>query len=178
MSYNIFNVSGKEAQYLRTKLSPVFTPSKFRSMVPFLLQRAMIFKEWLDTTLLQNEQINCSDSMDKLTADFTSTCLFHYDMQCMHDGKNEVIECAKNANRSNWKNNVKRLMIEFAMPLYNLIGYYAVDNAKSLEVFTRFANNVVEYRKRYGIVKHDMANMLISLKEDTDEFAQEIGKFP
>ncbi|XP_067217130.1 cytochrome P450 6B1-like [Linepithema humile] len=148
LDHQIFYMNTDEVQPIRAKVSPIFTPSKLKSMVPLLLQRSEIFKDWLDTLLLQNEQINYSQVTAKYTADLSATCLFGYDMQTLRNGENLLPN------------------IVIYNKLYDLFGYYMFNNAEDLQFFTELVKDIDGYRKKYGIVRHDITDAVMGLQEN------------
>lgn len=166
---NLFNSNGEKSLHLRAKVSPLFTPSKLKNMLPLLIQRSEIFKDWLDTLLLQNEQINCSELTEKLTADFSSACLLGYNIKSFQDERTEILKCAKRFNKGNsWKNILKQVLPDIVMynKLYDLIGYYLFDNSELMQTSIRFVKNVVNYKSEHKIFKHDFVNILMELKQN------------
>ncbi|XP_067216694.1 probable cytochrome P450 6a17 isoform X2 [Linepithema humile] len=169
LSHQIFYMNTDEVQPIRAKVSPIFTPSKLKSIVPLLLQRSEIFKDWLDTLLLQNEQINYSQVTAKYTADLSATCLFGYDMQTLGDGESKVLQYIKKKMNAN---KLKIMLIDLLPDiviynkLYDLLGYYMFNNAEELHFFTELVKDIDGYRKKYGIVRHDITDAVMKLQEN------------
>lgn len=166
---HIFYVKTDKAQPVRTKVTPIFTPSKLRNMVPLLLQRSKIFKDWLDTLLSQNKQINYSNVAEQYTADLCATCLFGYDIQAFEGNGIKFLEYIRQKNYAhNWKTIIKDTLPSIVLnnKLYDLIGYYLFNNAKDMQCFTEFATNIDTYRKKNDIVRHDITDVLLGVKEN------------
>lgn len=164
---NLFYSQGKEALDLRSKLSPLFTPSKLKTMLSLLIQRSEVFKDWLDNSLLQNEQINCNELAEKLTADFSGACLFNYDMKAFQNKRPEISKYVKKFNQGDsWKCIIKLLLPDIAIhnKLYDLIGYYLFNNAELVQFSTLFAMDIVNYRKEHNIFKHDVTSVFKECK--------------
>lgn len=161
---NLFNMQGEESLHLRSMISPLFTPSKLKAMLALLIQRSKVFKNWLDNSLLlQNEQINCNELTEKLTADFSSVCLLNYDVKTFQDKRNEIFKYVKMFNKGDsWKFIIKRLLPDKAIhnKLYDLIGYYLFNNAELVQYCILFAMDVINYRREHNIFKHDLVNIV------------------
>lgn len=165
---NLFNSSGEKSLHFRAKISPLFTPSKLKNMLPLLIQRSEIFKNWLDTLLLRNEQINCSELIEKLVANLSSVCLFGYNINSFQEEKIEILKCVEQFNKGNsWKYILKLVLPHIVMhnKLYDLIGYYLFDNAELMQTSTRFVKDIVNYRREHNIFKHDFVNILTEMKQ-------------
>ncbi|XP_067209460.1 cytochrome P450 6B5 [Linepithema humile] len=169
LDHHIFYMKTDKAQPIRAKVSPMFTPSKLRSMVPICLERSKNFKDWLDTLLSRNEEINYSDMIEKYISDLSTTCLFGYDLEALKDGENKVLQQIRKAVSANtWKNICKSLLPNIVMQnkLYDLIGYYMFGNAQEWQFFTALVKNIDSYRKKHGIDRHDLTNVIMGLKQN------------
>ncbi|XP_070160270.1 cytochrome P450 6B5-like [Polyergus mexicanus] len=168
MNHNLFLMNGKLPLQLRARLSPIFAPNKLKNMYPLLLQRSEIFNNWLDTQLSQNEEVDCTKIITRLVVDYTTTCLFGYDITNIEDLDSEIIQYIKKHNDINTlKFMVKTLLPDFVIhnKIYDLIGYYLFDNSKTTEHFNRFLKNIVNYRKEHDILKHDIVSIFMELKQ-------------
>ncbi|XP_070162559.1 cytochrome P450 6B5-like [Polyergus mexicanus] len=168
ISHNLLLMNGEVPLQLRARLSPVFTPSKLKNIFPLLLQRSEIFNNWLDTLLSQNEEVDCKKIITRLVVDYTTTCMFGYDITNIEDLDSEIIQYIKKyTDVTTLKNMFKMLLPDFVIynKIYDLIGYYLFDNREITEHFKRFVKNIVDYRKKHDIFKHDIANIFIELKQ-------------
>jgi len=179
LEHNIFFMKTSEAQLIRTKVTPVFTTSKLKSIIPLLLQRSEIFKDWLDTLLLQNEQINCNEMAAEYTVCLSATGLFGHDMQIYEDGENKLLQFYKNRLNSNvWKNLIKDLLPDIILnnKLYDLFGYYMFNNATNMRFFDKLVKDIDSYRKEHGhIDRHDLFNAIMGLKGN-EKLVEKLGK--
>ncbi|KAL6421692.1 hypothetical protein ACFW04_010930 [Cataglyphis niger] len=167
-TYNLFFMKEKVPLQLRTKLSPIFTPNKLKTMFSLLLQRTEIFNNWLDTLLSQNEEVNCKQIMRRLFSDYTATCIFNYDIT-IEDSNSKVFQYIRSfSNIKSLKNIFKLLLLDFSIcnKMYDLIGYYLFDNKEMTECFNHFVNSIISYRKKHHIFKHDIVNIFMELKQN------------
>lgn len=164
-----FFLKGEEALPLRTITSVLFTPSKLKNMMSLLTQHSEVFKNWLDNSLLKNEQINCSELTDKLIADFTGICLLNYDGKTFQDKKVELCKYIKKFNKGDsWKWTLKHLLPDKVIynKLYDLISYYLFDNVELMQFCTRFATDIVNYKREHNIFKHDVVKVLTEMTQN------------
>lgn len=169
LDHNIFFVDTEKAQPIRAKVSPIFTPSKLRSSVPLLLQRSQMFKDWLDTLLSQNKQINYRQVAAKYTADLTSISLFGYDMQTFGDNGDRILQYFdKKTNANKWKVTIRELLPEIVLnnKIYHSFGFHLFGNAEQMQYFVEFVKEIDSYRKKYGIVRQDITEAIHGLKEN------------
>ncbi|XP_012218845.2 cytochrome P450 6A1-like [Linepithema humile] len=169
LDHHIFNMKSDKAKLIRAKVSPMFTASKLKTMVPLCLERSEVFKDWLDTLLSRNEKINYSDVIEKYTNDLSTTCLFGYDLEALKNGENKVLQqIRKKVNANTWKNICKSLLPNIVMQkkLYDLIGYYMFGNAQKWQFFTALVKDIDSYRKKYGIDRHDLTDVIMGLKQN------------
>ncbi|XP_018049481.1 PREDICTED: uncharacterized protein LOC108687947, partial [Atta colombica] len=166
----------KGEEYIKAKLSPLFTPSKLKSMLSLLIQRSEVFKNWLDNSLLlRNKYINCSELTEKLTADYSSVCLLNYEIKTFQDKEIEICKYAKKFNKGSWKYILKQLLPDKVThnKLYDLISYYLFD-AELMQFCFRFATDIVNYRKKHNISKYDAFNVLKELKKN-QKLTEKVG---
>ncbi|KAG5313373.1 C6A13 protein, partial [Acromyrmex insinuator] len=158
-----FWAKGEKSLPLKAKLSPLFTPSKLKSMLSLLIQRSEAFKNWLDNSLLlENKYINCKELTEKLTADYSSVCLLNYDIKSFQDKEIEICKYVKRFNKGDsWKYILKQLLPDKVIhnKLYDLISYYLFE-AELMQFCIRFGMDIVNYRKKHNIFKYDLVNIL------------------
>lgn len=163
---DMIHLEEEMSRHVKTKISPFFTSSKIKNLFALLLPSSQIFKEQLDK-MSQNKPINCNDILRRHTADCSALYMYGYDIKAVENGSNEIMYYARDWSRASWKNKMKEFLMQNATQLYdNLIGYYLFDSARQMGIFSRFINDITEYRKKYNVVKYDVSSALVEIKKN------------
>lgn len=179
MQQFLFFNTGLTAQLLKTKISPAFTPSKLKNMFYLMLESFERFDDYLEGLLLKDDCINCNDLTERFTADIFNRCFLGININTLTKETNEdnkFIEYSQKLRGANWRGTVRSVMIDIIPQLYNLFGYYILDNAKITQFYTDLMINIMEQRKKHGISKHDFISILIEMKENPGKLAEITGK--
>lgn len=163
LSENLFRVKASKWRPLRTKLTPVFTSGKLKNMFHLLLECSEHFERYLMHIIEKNETVECRDLTARFTTDVIGSCAFGLDINAINDESNEFRRMGKKIFRNDLKTYVKELVRKTPW-LYNIIGRLFVDKDVE-EFFIRITMDMIHYRKRNNIRRHDFIDILMDLKD-------------
>ncbi|XP_011332126.2 cytochrome P450 6A1-like [Ooceraea biroi] len=175
----LFFVDGSVACPLRAKMSPMFTPSKLKEIF-FTMQGAFSRLEiYMDSLLSKNEYINCSDVTSRFTADIISSSLLGINANTLSTDPNEQTrnKFIDNLLIIRSEGIVHKLldMTKALLPeLYNLIGYRLFRIDRVTDFYTDYILELMEYRKKHGIVKCDIVGLLMEIRDNPEDVAEVI----
>lgn len=131
--------------------------------------------DYLEELLLKDDNVNCSDFTERMTADMIGRNILGIDIGVLKRGiheKNEFMNYINTYRSSFWKETIKN----FLPQLYNLIGYYMFDNAAVQQYYINFITNIMQHRKTQAIDKSNLLSFLMKMKENPGKLAELIGK--
>ncbi|KAL2735459.1 putative cytochrome P450 6a13 isoform X1 [Vespula squamosa] len=163
LTESLFRIKASKWRPLRTKLSPVFTSGKLKNMFGLLLECSEQFERYLMHIVEKNEPVECRDLTARYTTDVIGSCAFGLDINAINDESNEFRRMGKKIFRNDLKTYFKELIRKTPW-LYNIIGRLFVDKDVE-EFFIRITMDMINYRKRNNIRRHDFIDVLIDLKD-------------
>lgn len=163
LSENLFRVKASKWRPLRTKLTPLFTSGKLKNMFYLLLECSEHFERYLMRIVRKNETVECRDLTARFTTDVIGSCAFGLDINAINDESNEFRRMGKKIFRNDIKTYFKELVRKTPW-LYNIIGRLFVDKDVE-EFFIRITMDMIHYRKKNNIRRHDFIDILMDLKD-------------
>ncbi|XP_014611675.1 PREDICTED: probable cytochrome P450 6a13 [Polistes canadensis] len=163
MTGHLFRIGAAKWRPLRTKLTQVFTSGKLKNMFHLLLECGEHFEKHLKCIVKKNEPIECRDLMARYTTDVIGSCAFGLNINAINDDNNEFRQMGKRIFRNDLKTYVKELVRNTPW-LYNIIGRLLVDIDVE-KFFIRITTEMIDYRKRNNIRRHDFMDVLTNLKD-------------
>ncbi|KAF7401786.1 hypothetical protein HZH68_007606 [Vespula germanica] len=163
LTESLFRIKASKWRPLRTKLSPVFTSGKLKNMFHLLVECSEHFERYLMQIVEKNEIVECRDLTARYTTDVIGSCAFGLDINAINDDSNEFRRMGRKIFRNDLKTYFKELVRKTPW-LYNIIGRLFVD--KDIEkFFIKITMDMIHYRKRNNIRRHDFIDILIDLKD-------------
>lgn len=167
MSRVLFTMKNQSWRDMRSTLSPIFTGSKMRHMLSLMINctnelTAHIRNDILSKSKGHSHEYNVMDLMMCLTNDIIGSTVFGIQINTLKNPANEFYHMGKE--------------IAYALPslrTFVLICFPKLASLLKLKVLTdrhsnffrNVINNTVELRKREKIVRNDMFNLLLLIKE-------------
>ncbi|RLU19067.1 hypothetical protein DMN91_009425 [Ooceraea biroi] len=133
----------------------------------------------MDSLLSKNEYINCSDVTSRFTADIISSSLLGINANTLSTDPNEQTrnKFIDNLLIIRSEGIVHKLldMTKALLPeLYNLIGYRLFRIDRVTDFYTDYILELMEYRKKHGIVKCDIVGLLMEIRDNPEDVAEVI----
>lgn len=164
----LFLQKGKRWRHLRVNLSPVFTSGKMKMMFYLVENCGKELAHYLKEESAKGSPVLVRDMLARYTTDAISTCALGIESNSL---KNPNAEMRHYMSRvfdfSVWKG-VVGLLLFFSPDLLNFLRFKFVD-AKTANFFRDTVYSTMKYRKKHGIVRRDLLDSLIELKNKTME---------
>lgn len=161
---NLFSVEARRWRLLRAKLSPTFSSGKLKDMFYLLTQCSNNFGQYLDRLISREEILDCREITSKFTADVIGTCVFGLDLNTLNDKDCKFLRIASRMMKPSMKRYIKESLKEMLPSVYGIIGRYFIEHDIN-DFFIRTVMDVIEYRWKNKIVKHDFVDILLDLKK-------------
>ncbi|CAD0199599.1 unnamed protein product [Chrysodeixis includens] len=104
---NLFSMKGQEWKDMRSTLSPAFTSSKIRLMVPFMVevgdQMIMALKQQLKNSNSNKLEVDVKDMTTRFANDVVATCAFGLKVDSHHDTENSFYVMGKKISTFTFK---------------------------------------------------------------------------
>nr|ARN17937.1 cytochrome P450-14 [Cephus cinctus] len=170
LSENLFMLKETKWRPLRRKLTPVFTSGKLKQMFYLLLECGDVFEKYLDHLSEKNEPIECRDITAKFTTEVIGTCAFGLKTDAIADDNSEFRKMGIRVFSTSFMKTLQFILRQSMPWLYNILGKCMADWVV-IDFFTKSIKDTIEHRKQNNIVRHDFIDLLIDMKEHSDNMS-------
>ncbi|KPJ12395.1 Cytochrome P450 9e2 [Papilio machaon] len=165
---NLLLLKGQEWKDMRSTLSPAFTSSKMRLMVPFMVEVGDIMIKSLKEKIQSSEDgyidIDCRDLTTRYANDVIASCAFGFKVDSHTNRNNEFYDMGKvTANFDSTQ--MLRLIFMSTCPTVSKILKISLFNASVIDFFRGLVLNTVNERVAKQIVRPDMIHLLMEAKK-------------
>ncbi|XP_041978536.1 uncharacterized protein LOC121732648 [Aricia agestis] len=165
---NLFSLKGDEWKDMRSTLSPAFTSSKIRLMVPFMEEvgRQMIqaLKRDLKESGTGSIEVDCKDLTARFSNDVIATCAFGLKVDSHMDKDNKFFEMGKTAATFKFKQMIM-FLINAACPGIGKILKLKFFSEETEHFFLDLVLNTMKDREQRNITRPDMIHLLMQAKK-------------
>lgn len=164
---SLFQMKGQRWRDMRATMSPAFTGSKMRQMFELVTECADEMAKYFVRLSASGEQIDMEmkDLFSRYTADVVATCAFGIRVNSFEDPNNEFfVSGSKFADFTSLTAIFKFLFINLMPSVARKLDVQLVSSTMS-EFFTRIILNTMDERRKRGIVRHDMINILMKVRQ-------------
>ncbi|XP_028160711.1 uncharacterized protein LOC114353086 [Ostrinia furnacalis] len=165
---NLFTLKGQEWKDMRSTLSPAFTSSKIRLMVPFMLELANQMVEFLKTNLKESGEnyidIDVKDLTSRYANDVIASCAFGLRVNSHTDVNNEFYHVGKNALNFGYKQMLKFLGY-FLIPTIMKTLNVKIFSDTTINFFKNMVTSTMQEREVHKIIRPDMIHLLMEAKK-------------
>ncbi|XP_075217490.1 putative cytochrome P450 6a23 isoform X2 [Lycorma delicatula] len=165
MSGHLLNLNGDKWRKLRTKLTPIFTPGKMKTM--FHLMKAS--SKQLETSLIDHAEREDVIELNQFTAKFTISiigpCAFGFNINSLNDPDNEFYKRSKGMYRISIRAIFRRKLNSILPGITKILGLKSTQKDRQ-QYFSRIVRESVDYRERSKVTRNDFLNLLIRLKKN------------
>uniref|UniRef100_A0A1Y1KCH3 Cytochrome P450 n=1 Tax=Photinus pyralis TaxID=7054 RepID=A0A1Y1KCH3_PHOPY len=167
LSANLAALRGAKWKKLRAKLTPTFTSGKMKMMFPLLVECGRQMVEAMCT----EEPIDIKDWLGRFGTDVIGSCAFGIDCNSFKEPNSEFRVTGKRAFMwTKWES--ARNFLAFSNPNLALkLGIRTIP-AEVSNVFQKLVREAVEMREKSGVKRGDFLQVLLDLKNSTDEEEQ------
>ncbi|XP_012143073.2 putative cytochrome P450 6a14 [Megachile rotundata] len=173
LSQHLFSLEPKRWRPLRAKLSPTFTSGKLKEMFTLILECSLTFEKYLAKMVSEGKPVDCRELAARFTTDVIGSCAFGIETNAMTQKESEFRDAGKEFFSSGLKSTIRLRLREGFPRLYTLLGYIIPYN-KMTKFFTKAVSDMIEYRKKNNVVRHDFINTLIELQAHPEKLGIEL----
>ncbi|CAH2269488.1 jg27297 [Pararge aegeria aegeria] len=167
-SRNLISLRGQEWKDMRSTLSPAFTSSKIKLMVPFMeevgeqMMRALQKKISESTTT--SVDIDCKDLTSRYANDVIASCAFGLKVDSYSDENNKFYEMGKEATGVHLRQ-ILMFLIMSTCPSVARIFKLTLFSNETKDFFVDLVLNTMKDRQIRHIVRPDMIHLLMEAKK-------------
>lgn len=164
-SGNLFSAEGQSWKSLRTKLTPSFTSGKLKAMFPTIMETADKLKNSLMEKLPQGESkvIEIKDLMNSYAMDIIASVIFGIEIDSFKDPDNDFRKAGKLNNSPDFLNNLRGAALFLYPQLEKVFRFFHYPDPVG-DFMKKMVKETVEYREKNNIVRKDLMQMLIQLR--------------
>ncbi|CAG5032346.1 unnamed protein product [Parnassius apollo] len=165
---NLFSLKGEEWKDMRSTLSPAFTSSKMRLMVPFMVevgeQMIKSLKKEIQSSSGEYIDVEGKGLMTRYANDVIASCAFGLKVDSHSDKSNIFFKMAKMAASFNFKH-VLKVFAMAAFPTVTSILRVSLFEKSTKEFFWNLVMNTMNEREAKQIFRPDMIHLLMEAKK-------------
>ncbi|KAH9628879.1 hypothetical protein HF086_001114, partial [Spodoptera exigua] len=167
-SRNLFSLKGQEWKDMRSTLSPAFTSSKMRLMVPFMVEVGDQMMQSLHQSIKQSKDgsidIDCKDLTTRYANDVIASCAFGLKVDSHNDKDNSFYALGKETSSFNFRQMMTFFLLINAPALAKFLKLdFLSDSSK--EAFKKLVLGTMENREVKKIIRPDMIHLLMEAKK-------------
>ncbi|XP_075973982.1 cytochrome P450 9e2-like [Anticarsia gemmatalis] len=165
---NLIALKGQEWKDMRSTLSPAFTSSKIRLMVPLMMEAcdAMIksLKKQIQESGVDYVDVECKDLMSRYANDVIATCAFGLKVDSHTEVDNEFFKAGKEIMGFNYLK-VLIFLASAAFPNVMKKLNFKLFADKTADFFRAIVLNTMKEREEKNIFRPDMIHLLAEAKK-------------
>lgn len=168
LSAHLFALDNEKWRKLRTKLTPAFTCGKMKLMFPTIVNIAEQMRECLLESVHRDQQIDMREILFRFTTDVIGTCA--YGIEC-NSLKNPDAEFRYYGRKIFGKPRHSDLFLAFLNGFKNTSRKLRVKSIPDevSNFFMKVVLDTVEHRERNNVNRNDFMDLLIKLKNGSDD---------
>ncbi|CAH1395592.1 unnamed protein product [Nezara viridula] len=158
----LFVMTGNKWRAFRTKMAPLFTSGKLKTMYDVMNEVGNGLLEYMDKN--KEDDIDIREVMGLFSMDIIGSAAFGINPGVLKNPDSEFRVKGRQINDPNWRNLI-RIWFFFAFPkIAKRIGFSFQPKAVT-SYFCNIIRNAIDYRKKNKIQRNDFVQMMMQLKE-------------
>lgn len=162
----LFSMSNQPWREMRSTLSPLFTGSKMRFMLPLMTEVSKDFNTYIrndiSTSKSKSKEYNMMDLMMRLTNDIIGSTAFGIQINTLKEPQNEFFKMGKEVAYSIL--GIKALL-SVSFPKLAKLFKLKILGDRHDNFFRNVIHNSIDERQKQKIVRNDMLHLLLLAKE-------------
>lgn len=167
LSYHLFNLEGEQWKYIRTKLTPAFTPGKLKIVYQHIDHYSEKLVQHLKEHAKNNHIIDMYDILVNFTMDATGSCAFGVEVNAMDDKDSVFKKMGHRIIHANGSTFID--ILESISPSLPRIFQISAFPRDVTTFFQMVIKNIIEYRDQNHIMKKDVMHLLMLARNKTPE---------
>ncbi|XP_034830395.1 cytochrome P450 9e2-like isoform X2 [Maniola hyperantus] len=165
---NLISLKGQEWKDMRSTLSPAFTSSKIKLMVPFMEevgeQMIQALKKQIKESPTGSIDADCKDLTARYANDVIASCAFGLKVDSHTDRNNQFFQMGTNATSFTWRQMILFFVISASPALARKLKLTLFSN-KTREFFIKLVMGTMKDREDRNIIRPDMIHLLMESKK-------------
>ncbi|XP_059051541.1 probable cytochrome P450 9f2 [Achroia grisella] len=158
---------------MRVTLSPAFTGSKMRLMMPFMTEISKNIVEYIKGTENPTNESDVNDLVRRYTVDVIASVGFGLQVNSLKDKNNDFFRLGSNLFKFSYKQWIT-LLISSHCPIIGKALGLKLFSQETIDFFSNTVKDTISYREKNNVVRPDMLQLLIEatkgiLKASSDE---------
>ncbi|KAG7188950.1 hypothetical protein KM043_008549 [Ampulex compressa] len=170
MSQHLFALESERWRPLRTRLTPVFTSGKLKTMFMLILECSKELDICLKQMTAEDRPIDCRKLAAKYTTDIISVCALGLDINSLSKEENVFRKIGKKIVPDPPRFLIWEKVKEMVPWFYDILGYVMPEKEIS-DFFIKTMRDTIEYRRENNIVINDFFNILMDLEEHPEKLS-------
>ncbi|XP_022830610.1 cytochrome P450 9e2-like [Spodoptera litura] len=167
-SRNLFSLQGQEWKDMRSTLSPAFTSSKMRLMLPFMVEVGDQMMQMLHRQIRESKNgsitVDCKDLTTRYANDVIATCAFGLKVDSQTDKTNSFYMLGKESSEFGFRKLMSFLIVSNAPALARLLKLDFLSEACK-QGFKKIVLSTMQTREMKNIIRPDMIHLLMEAKK-------------
>nr|XP_032525517.1 cytochrome P450 9e2-like isoform X1 [Danaus plexippus plexippus] len=167
-SRNLFSLKGQEWKDMRSTLSPAFTSSKIKQMVPFMEEVGEMMIQAVKNKIKNSGsewiEIDCKDLTTRYTNDVIASCAFGIKVDSHTNVDNDFYKIGKIASTFKTRD-VILFQLYSAAPFLGKFFKLELLSTKTRNFFIDLVLSTMKERETHNIIRPDMIHLLMEAKK-------------
>ncbi|XP_063224765.1 cytochrome P450 6j1-like [Bacillus rossius redtenbacheri] len=169
---SLFGMKGKKWRHLRVKLSPTFTSGKMRKMFYLVDECGCQLLELISQEISTGRPVSVKETMARYSTDVIASCAFGVDAQALKDGQCEFRSVMRRVMEQTFLQNLALNLAFLAPSVARALKMTTMDHS-ILDFVRRTLWDVVDHRRRNGVVHKDFVDLLMQIKDGNEIRAED-----
>ncbi|XP_013171919.1 PREDICTED: cytochrome P450 9e2-like [Papilio xuthus] len=165
---SLISLKGEEWKDMRSTLSPAFTSSKMRLMVPFMVEVGDIMIKSLKERIQSSEggyiDVECKDLTNRYANDVIASCAFGLKVDSHTDRDNIFYKMGNVAATFRFVQLLK-IIVTASWPMISKILRISVFDQNVKDFFQDLIQKTIQERESKSIIRPDLINLLMKVKK-------------
>lgn len=165
LSGHLVALSGERWKRVRTQITPTFTSGKMKFMYPTIVEVTDRFKDYLQTNIKTNDEIEMKDILARYTIDVIGTVAFGIECNSLQNPNSEFRQMSRAALEKPRHNPGFGLLMNTMPAVARFFRLKQIRDDVS-EFFLGVVRDTIAYRELEHIERSDFMDLMIKLKRD------------
>ncbi|XP_062548256.1 probable cytochrome P450 6d5 [Armigeres subalbatus] len=163
LSGHIFSLAGEKWKHLRAKLTPTFTSGRLKGMFQTLVDTGVVLQDYIQKCAKGGDVVEIREILARYNTDNIASVAFGIKIDSINNPNEPFRHAGRKIFKSNFRNNMRVVMAFMAPKLSEYLKIKSVDEDVE-EFIIRIVRETLEHREKNGIVRKDMMQLLLQLR--------------